>query len=525
MEARDFRARAGARFILDGAAVLGYATRDMSGDQGRPGAPADARTRQLENELEQLRVALEDAREEVAALASERDVQAAILRGRAAATDAGRASPRHTEEPCTAGGGGGSRRLTAADVEAEKLRVAMEEAQMMAEELESSNAALRRRNDDLDARMARRTLALAEANVALRAAEERTRLILDSATDQAILTLDADGRVTSWNSGAEAVLGWRRDEVIGASVAMIYAPEDSATGVAAELLRRAAAEGRAMTAGWHQRRDGARFWAECEIMPLRGGGGDGALAETPRMVPAGAAPGFLKILRDRGEQRRMEQALREALDDRDLLMREVHHRVKNSLQLVQGLLGAQARAAEPGGSAAVQLAESAARVRTIAAMHDRLYRADPGRLAVELRPYLDGLIEDLRSGMASTLHGRDVRLVVDGEAAWPAAAVPALGLVATELVTNALKYGRGTVLVRFAPAVGDIPATLTVEDEGNGLPEDFDPVASRGLGMRLVMGLLRGEGAGLEVDRASPHTRFVARLPNPRENGRGDAPE
>ena len=407
--------------------MLGYPWHGMAGHDDDPARPAPGR--RSGDELEQMRVALEDAREQAKALAAERD--------------------RHAE------------RLERRDAE-------------------------------------------------LRAAEAHTRLILDSATDQAILTLDAAGRITSWNSGAEALLGWTWAEANGADAGMLFTAEDRAAEVLGEHMRRALAEGRAMGERWHQRRDGTRFWAECEMLPLRRGSPDG---------PAGAPNegGFLKIMRDRTEHRRMEQALREALEDRDLLMREVHHRVKNSLQLVTGLLAAQSRAAETGSSAAAQLAESAARVRTIAAMHDRLYRADPGRVAVELRPYLDGLIEDLRQGMASTLEGRDVRLVMEGEIAWPAAAVPALGLVATELVTNALKYGAGTVAVRFVPPCGDVPARLVVEDEGRGLPQGFDPSASRGLGMRLVLGLLRGQGAGLEVDRSVPHTRFVARMPRPGE--------
>ena len=82
----------------------------------------------------------------------------------------------------------------------------------------------------------------------------------------------------------------------------------------------------------------------------------------------------------------------------------------------------------------------------------------------------------------------------------------------TELVTNALKYGKGNVTVTFRQPPGG-QAVLVVEDEGPGLPADFDPARSRGLGMRLVTGLLSGHGGSLQVDRDSAHTRFVARLP------------
>ena len=87
-------------------------------------------------------------------------------------------------------------------------------------------------------------------------------------------------------------------------------------------------------------------------------------------------------------------------------------------------------------------------------------------------------------------------------------------MVVVELVTNALKYGEGVVRVTFRRD-GD-QAVLTVEDEGRGLPPDFDPLRSKGLGMRVVTGLLRGLRRGrLEIRRDRGHTCLVARLKAP----------
>ena len=126
-------------------------------------------------------------------------------------------------------------------------------------------------------------------------------------------------------------------------------------------------------------------------------------------------------------------------------------------------------------------------------------------------PYLEGLATDLRNSLAPTPASRDIRLEAD-PATWAAADLTTLGLVLTELVTNALKYGKGNVTVAFRQPPGG-QAVLVVEDEGPGMPADFDPARSRGLGMRLVTGLLSGHGGNLQVDRNSAHTRFVARLP------------
>ncbi|MFT8245886.1 sensor histidine kinase [Roseomonas sp. BN140053] len=448
---------------------------------------------------------MEDLREEGAILAAERDGLAAELGRRTARLREVEALLRGREQASAeaqawlaARSAPGS--LAGRDAQGdEELQVALEEVQVIAEELGEANAALQHANEVLEQRVHQRTAALEAANADLRASEERQRLILDSAADYAILTIDEAGRITSWNAGARNVLGWDAAAAIGMPASRIFTPEDLAIGADEAEKQQALREGSAADERWHLRRDGSRFWGEGKMHPLRPG----------RSLPGG----FLKILRDRTQQREVEQALHAALAERDLLMREVHHRVKNSLHLVQGLLTVQARALE-GSEAATQLQEGAARVRMVAAIHDRLYRSAAGTLQVELHAYLSGLVEDLRAAMTATGEGRDVQLEIAAAATWPADAVPTLGLVLTELVTNALKYGAGHVTVRFRDVLGE-PVTLAVEDEGRGLPASFDPSASHGLGMRLVAGLLRGEGARLWVDRSVPHTRFVAQFAPP----------
>ncbi|MFT8242556.1 sensor histidine kinase [Roseomonas sp. BN140053] len=196
----------------------------------------------------------------------------------------------------------------------------------------------------------------------------------------------------------------------------------------------------------------------------------------------------------------------ESLREKDLMMLEVHHRVKNSLQLVQNLLSLQARAAK-GTEAASQLGESAARVRTIGAIHDRLYRSGAA-LEVEVGPYLQSLLDDMSAAMGSTLTGRSLELDV-AAMTWAVADVPNLGLTVTELVTNAMKYGEGTIRVTLREQ-DDGRILLAVEDEGRGLPADFDPAAVHGLGMRLIRGLVRD--GRVEVDRHAGHTRFLVHL-------------
>ena len=191
-------------------------------------------------------------------------------------------------------------------------------------------------------------------------------------------------------------------------------------------------------------------------------------------------------------------------------MQEMHHRMKNSLQLVQSLLNLQARQ-NKNKKAAKQLHDSAARVHVIGAMHDHLYHTEAA-FEIDMKPYLQGLLDDLRSGILSEVLGRTISLDAQSVCVAPEESL-ALGLILTELVTNALKYGAGVINVHFSQG-DDGPAHLTVEDEGN-LPADFDPLQSMGFGMKLVRTLLKQRGGSLTIDPGAAHARFIVQMPCP----------
>jgi PAS domain S-box-containing protein len=120
--------------------------------------------------------------------------------------------------------------------------------------------------------------------------------VLESAADFAILTTDLEGIITSWNSSAEAVMGWSSDEAIGQDACMIFTPEDQASGGCMEEMAIARREGWAADERWHLRRDGSRFW---------GSGSMTRLEDTD----TGAQIGYVKIVRDRTEQHEAGQRL------------------------------------------------------------------------------------------------------------------------------------------------------------------------------------------------------------------------
>ncbi|HET6520651.1 MAG TPA: histidine kinase dimerization/phosphoacceptor domain -containing protein [Geminicoccaceae bacterium] len=216
-------------------------------------------------------------------------------------------------------------------------------------------------------------------------------------------------------------------------------------------------------------------------------------------------------------------ALEEALGQKDVLLREVDHRVKNSLQLVASLLTIQARDA---GDPAVrgQLADAHGRVLAIARIHDRLHRSDRAE-AIAFGRYLRELCRDLAASLSQGTGRR--RLVVEAaEVDLPTDTVVPLALIVNELVTNAYKYAYppdapgGVVLVglgRVPPAGGDGGEgrlRLFVADEGIGLPPGFDPDGSAGAGMRLVRGLARQLDGTFRAEPNDPRgTRFVVEVP------------
>jgi PAS domain S-box-containing protein len=132
----------------------------------------------------------------------------------------------------------------------------------------------------------------------LQESEERFRLLVQNVKDYAIYLLDADGRVASWNSGAEAMKGFTKDEVLGRSFTLFYPPDEQVAHPPLQDLREAADQGRKESDGWRIRKDGTRFWANTVITAIRNAEGE--------------LIGYAKITRDLTERRRAEEAIRQS---------------------------------------------------------------------------------------------------------------------------------------------------------------------------------------------------------------------
>ncbi len=216
-----------------------------------------------------------------------------------------------------------------------------------------------------------------------------------------------------------------------------------------------------------------------------------------------AAEDALRASRDRLEKLAARQAV---------MLREVNHRVANSLQLISAMLGMQARKiAEP----ALQdiLRRSVQRVEAVSLVHRRLYTSDDVEF-VEMDQYLQGLVDEIGKLTAADANSRPVDLHA-AKLLFPTDKAVPVGVIVNELVTNSIKYAYapgepGSVRVRLERQ-GDEASVLIVEDDGIGIHSPLPPKGS-GLGTVIVRAMAETLGATVEHDTAHAGTRYVVRI-------------
>ena len=317
----------------------------------------------------------------------------------------------------------------------------------------------------------------------------------------AMVLVAGDGRIVLINAQAEQLFGYPRDELQGQTVDVLV-PERFAAGHPDERSSflsnphpRPMGSGRDLSA---RHRDGSEFRVEIGLNPIE--------TEDGLMVLASVV--------DITERLRAQQKLENMLREKTVLLNEVHHRVKNNLQLVSSLLNLQAtHTADPQLRAI--LGESQSRVRAMALTHQLLYeRKDYSR--IDLGEYLSRLVQLLISSYRERNTRITVRKALPDEAlSLDFERVIPCGLVINELVTNAFKHafpkGRGgEILIALSAEQGTLE--LIVADDGAGLPADFNLGGVTSLGLQLVPLLVDQLGGQLTVD-GNPGTRFTLRFP------------
>jgi PAS domain S-box-containing protein len=356
----------------------------------------------------------------------------------------------------------------------------------------------------------------------LHRSEERFRLLVEGVQDYAIFMLDPEGRIISWNVGAERIKGYKTEEAIGRHFSIFYPPEDIAAGKPARELRIAIAQGRVEDEGWRLRRDGTRFWANVLITALFDG--------------SGVLRGFAKVTRDMTERRRIE-ALQEADRQKNEFLAVLAHELRNPLAPIRNALYVIGRPDAGPGEIARAQAIAERQVRHMAKLLDDLL--DVSRVSqghIELRRERFDLSTaarqavDAMRGIAQE-RGQEIRLELPEEPVPIDADPTRVDQVFINLLSNAVKYTGPGGHIGVSVACDGEGAVVRVRDDGSGieaemLPKIFDffVQAERhrgssgggfGIGLTLVRKVLELHGGSISASSAGlgQGAEFAFRLP------------
>ena len=345
------------------------------------------------------------------------------------------------------------------------------------------------------------------------AEDERYRILIEAITDYAIYMLDADGRITSWNPGAERLKGYTEQEIVGRHFSTFYTEDDRAEGLPAHALRVAEQEGRFEREGWRLRKDGSRFWANVIIDPIHNAEG--------RLI------GFAKITRDISEKRAAQEAIFQAqkMEAVGQLTGGLAHDFNNLLMAILGSLELARKRADRSDVAdlidnAIQGAQRGASLTQRLLAFSR--RQELQLSSIDVVKLVDGMTEMMRRTI-----GPEVVISSDFPANLPNVRTDAaqlesallnLAVNARDAMPSGGEIQVSAALARVDARDDDLPSgdyvRLMVRDNGDGM--DAETLAKAitpffttkgvgkgtGLGLPMVHGLMAQSGGKLVLQSA-----------------------
>lgn len=325
-----------------------------------------------------------------------------------------------------------------------------------------------------------------KAEELLRESEELYRKLMQTSPD-AVAVTDLEGHLTHVS---EKMLALHRvdhaDELLGKSVFTLVAPKDHEKAM--KTLEKTLKEGVVENVEYTMvKKDGSTFIGELNAAVIKDAEGN------PKAVIA--------TVRDITEKKRAEEQIKTSAKEKEILLREIHHRVKNNLQIISSLLNLQAEHIKDSQYTEM-LKDSRHRIRSMALIHEKLYQSE-NLARIDFSEYITSLV----TGLAWSYRGGGgnvaVKTEVEDIAVGIDTAIPC-GLIINELVSNALKHAfpddkKGEILVRVCSVNGTIE--LTVKDNGVGIP-DIDFRKTESLGLDLVTTLAEQQlGGEITLDR------------------------
>ena len=321
-----------------------------------------------------------------------------------------------------------------------------------------------------------------ETERSLSASEERLRTLFDRAVD-GILVVSPDGNVISVNRSFADMHGYTPEEMRFMTLADLNTPE-SLPNIPIQMAL--------VLAGSSPKFEAKHYHRDGHVIPLE---------VTASLVTVDNEPLVQAFHRDITERKQAEARTQALLREKEALLREVHHRVKNNLQIVTSLLRLEGARSTQSGTKEV-LVEMQGRVRSMAFLHEALYRSET-YASIDLGAYLKRLTTEAFRTLAVAPGAVELCLNLASIPVEMDQAMPC-GLLVNELLSNGLEHGfpdgrTGKILITLQRVTDDRAVQLCVSDTGIGLPADFDARRSRGLGLQLVSDLAKQLGGTLHI--------------------------
>jgi PAS domain S-box-containing protein len=353
----------------------------------------------------------------------------------------------------------------------------------------------------LEARIEERTGELSRSNALLRESEERFRLLVEGVADYAIVMLDSNGRIVSWNPGAARIFSFSHDQAVGQNASTFYPQEEIARGKPAADLLEAAQLGRREDEGWRVRRDATQFWANVITTALRD--------------DEGRLRGFAQITRDVSELRSLEKEVLEISEREQMRIgHDLHDGVGQELTgvalLTQNLRQKLALQDLPEEAQAARIASLINRAL------EQVRKLARGFSPLELGPQgLETALRDMASKVQTSMQ-RACLVNCRGTLNLADDAV-ALHLfrIAQEAVNNAVRHSHARQ-IRIELDTIDTLTTLAVHDDGVGMPAAG--LRNKGMGISVMQYRARMIGGTLDMQSSSAGTSIFCRCPTPRNH-------
>ncbi|NGP77966.1 PAS domain S-box protein [Balneolaceae bacterium YR4-1] len=318
-----------------------------------------------------------------------------------------------------------------------------------------------------------------KTEIELEESEHRHRAYTELSFD-AIFEIKKDGTITDCNVRACEMFGYPREEMIGMNTRKLMPEEFKDTQP--DIISENVTTGSEAWERVYQKRDGTRFTTEINT----------------KMYTQGDEKRIIAYVRDISEQKRNEQMIKTSLKEKETLLAEIHHRVKNNLAIISGLLEMQTFNA--GDDIVNELRESQARIQSIAMVHERLYQSD-SFTNIPLGTYIDELFRFIANTFNTEGHEIKIEKEIESVALDVSQAIPC-GLILNELITNAYKHAfddtkEPIISISLFKENGTI--NLEVKDNGKGLPSDFEVDQPSSLGTTLIRTLVQQLNGDLKV--------------------------